>query len=779
MSSNSQSQISISPLKSPFSLHQTSPIPDNLSLQYSQNTTTNNNKTDHNDNTLKSQDLQFTNQISLFQTNSNNNILSLSKSDSNITRNNNLNININTPGETNTNSNIPQDNEVSNLLISFSNISELEPKLTYTNNKNDLSSHTNNNNITINNTNHNHSNSHHMNVSNLSGSVIFNKDKSEIKDDVKTINEDNSLTPSLCNYYDNTPLNDNIVNHVGNNGDDKRDVKRCNLNNLYNNITVSNSSVNSKKTPIKYTKNQLLLKNEGDDVENINNNNNNNNDNKKNLLLLFNESNISVSHISNIDIIDNVSIKDNKDYLYNNTKKESIFQVENLSNVEYLQDNNNNTKSVVDDNKEKETQVCSSSNNNNTSSVRNYSNFSFDITKQSHSINNNNNCVVNKHTNYNHCSPTFIANNDQTPSNNINRIYNSSTKPNSKNLCSTASTGHNTTIKHLSSSNNNNNNNNSNSNTNKNSHIKYISSFSFIQQFTSSYSSRSTSCNNKPKRNSSSLTKTQNNVQPINNRTHSVLGGNNSLFAKAKAYSNERKKTKPKSRDHNSNNINHYKMKTMHSMMHYNNNNTKTTSTIAFIQKLKPFEILKNNTKLPLYDLIKIRKKRLSPSPINNHKRKQSSLIIHNNTNGNICSVQTHNKEKITPKDEHVKDNKYSMDHNCINTNDNSNNNEYMVVKKEMKVIKDFSKYKKKSRRNVEENEKKINNKRNVNCNKGNKIGCKSEGVQELIKGINIGFIKGNKCDCNGIYNFFKNRPVFMKQPLKMGGDQEPNIDEL
>jgi hypothetical protein len=219
-------------------------------------------------------------------------------------------------------------------------------------------------------------------------------------------------------------------------------------------------------------------------------------------------------------------------------------------------------------------------------------------------------------------------------------------------------------------------------------------------------------------------------------------------------------------------------MKTMHSMMHYNNsntstnnNNTKTTSTIAFIQKLKPFEIIKNNTKLPLYDLIKIRKQRLSPSPINNHNRKQSSLIItHNNTNNSTCSVKKHNKN-----------NKCSiMDDNCVNTNNNSNNNEYIVVKKEMKVIKDFSKYKKKSRRNIKENEKKINNKRNINYNtKTNKVGCKSEGVQELIKGINIGLIKGNKCDYNGIYNFFKNRPVFMKQPLKMGGDQEPNIDEL
>jgi hypothetical protein len=104
-----------------------------------------------------------------------------------------------------------------------------------------------------------------MNVSNLSGSVIFNKDKSEIKDDGK----DNSLTPSLCNYYDNTPLNDNVV---CNNGEHKGEVKRCNLNNLYNNITISNSSVNSKKTPIKYTKNQLLLKHEGDDVDCINNN---------------------------------------------------------------------------------------------------------------------------------------------------------------------------------------------------------------------------------------------------------------------------------------------------------------------------------------------------------------------------------------------------------------------------------------------------------------------------------------------------------------------------
>ena len=323
MSSNSQSQISISPLKSPFSLHQTSPI-DNLSLQYSHNTTLNNNNnnnpTNNNNTTLKSQDLQFTNQISLFHTNSNNNILSLSKSDSNITRNNNTNININTPRETNTNtnSNIPQDNEVSNLLISFSNISELEPKLTYTNNKNDNSSHTNTNNITINNTHHNHSNSHHMNVSNLSGSVIFNKDNGK----------DSSLTPSLCNYYDNTPLNDNVGEH-------KEEVKRCNLNNLYNNIMVSNSSVNSKKTPIKYTKNQLLLKHDGDDVDSINNNNNNNDNNKKNLLLLFNESNISVSHISNIDIIDNVSIKDNKDYLSNNNsntntknnKKENIFQL--------------------------------------------------------------------------------------------------------------------------------------------------------------------------------------------------------------------------------------------------------------------------------------------------------------------------------------------------------------------------------------------------------------------------------------------------------------------
>ena len=134
MSSNSNSQISISPLKSLISLHQNYPILDNLSLQYSHNTASNHNG---NDRSLKSQDLQSqdNNQNSFLH---NSDLLHISKTDSTISKNNNslsnphikiehydeeeATMNNNNINNSNNNQTSEVKEEVSNLLISFSNI---------------------------------------------------------------------------------------------------------------------------------------------------------------------------------------------------------------------------------------------------------------------------------------------------------------------------------------------------------------------------------------------------------------------------------------------------------------------------------------------------------------------------------------------------------------------------------------------------------------------------------------------------------------------------------
>ena len=904
MSSNSNSQISISPLKSLISLHQDYPILDNLSLQYSHNTTSNHNV---NDRSLKSQDLQSqdNNQDSFLH---NSDLLSISKSDSNNSKNNNslsnphikiehydeeeatMNNN-NTNNNNNNNQNSEVKEEVSNLLISFSNISELDPKLMFTNNKLD----NNNNNLDNMNSNNNTPN---INISDLSGSVICNKDKSDIKDD-----KDTSL---LCNYYlhsnNNTPLTNNINNNVMSGNNNELKINQCNLNNVYNNITISNSA-KSKKTPIKYTKSQLLLKNEENEESESN---------KKNLLLLFNESNISGQYVSNIDILDNVCIKENEDG--GKHKKEDVFQVENLSNVEYLNEDNNdnNDNNVNKDNEIGYEYKCND--------IRNYSNFSFDITKQVHCFTNKTNSN-NSNSNSNNIVPNITNNNTynnvnennfdidqliqesnyvspkfngdvQSPSNVIH-IY--STNPNTKNIYSSSATSNNTTIKHVTS------NSNSNSNTHNNSHIKFTSSFNLINQYSNANTHSNT--NNKLKKHSStsSLIKTQfpethSKLQALNTKLYSLLANNThfTLLTKNKASSTERRQntSKPKStKQSNSTNKNKTRYHSNnYSNIHCNsnsgsrklntfNNDNKINSTIAFIQNLKPLSFLHmndENNKITIRDLIKLRP-RLSPSPSNNKQRRKSSgNSSHNNSTNtyhtinsnrmnstrvrkinqsksplnmqssrkdsrksskerNVNTVALNRKQKVvndgisnlhlnyssannshheirntkqiklTSGNNNSSINSNRADYNnsrCVNnTNPNNKNksingtdgavgndgNNYYshpnsTIKKPMKVIQNFSKYKKKSE--INSNVKKNNNiqtQKYRNSYKEQGMTQRNSGNQIQQRSINtissIGNDSGNHK--TNSYQLSKNKPIIMKKLNKIGGDQEANLDDI
>lgn len=231
---------------------------------------------------------------------------------------------------------------------------------------------------------------------------------------MKEVSKELNNTPSLCNYYlhsnDTTPLSKRIDNTPNSQNKDLNKLGSSSNSNHSKKYDKYLSSSKSKKTPIKYTKSQF---NKIDDNIYMNKN-----FEKKNLMNLFNETNnLDWNYIGglnqekkNKDQVDlkNIKIKEeNLNFIkynnfYNNLIIENqnhcpiknnndpkLYEIQNINNIQYLNNSSNN----LDSDKNLD--------NNN----RNFSSFSFDITKhffsppkhKEHSEINNQN-IVNNHS---------------------------------------------------------------------------------------------------------------------------------------------------------------------------------------------------------------------------------------------------------------------------------------------------------------------------------------------------------------------------------------------
>lgn len=616
---------------------------------------------------IKSQENQSVNQSDYSNLN-NSDILSISKTDSSLSASS-FQIMKN-----------QQDNkdETSNLLISFSNISEADPRLTTS--KNNTSTINNNNNV---------------DNSNLSSSIVCkNKD-----------NKDSSLTPSVCNYYlhsnNNTPCshcsNDEV--NIGSN----IKIKQCNLNVIYNNLNNTNNnssgitgSSKSKKTPIKYTKSQLNKTDDGDSG-------------KKNLINLFNESNVS-----QIDFLSNLKIKEENFNINSKSnftlKNGDNLKVENINHIEYVSNNTNHTT------------------NNLKFEVRNCSNFSFDITKQiqtsnTNTINNESHSsnIDNSSKPIEYLSPKFNNGFQLTPSSNASQ----STKEKSNQQKKITN------------------------------HTKYISSFSLLPSKIIKSSSTNKLNKHKP---SASLSKSKGKDKKyskgitFNSKISNILGSHLNFL-----------KIKPKSATKKPNNTSS-KNSSLEKKSNSTNNSTKKTqsNTINFIHNIKPLAFLtgynEDSKKIQFKDLIKIKPK-FSPSPLTKKQKNRTSSQKEPKVFSTSRTVFTRiNKVKNeSPKNVYLNmttqnnNNSLYSEYNttkCVmNTNPNniSNlNNQCMntTIKKPLKVIQNFSNYRKKSE---------LNHKNNHLTNQNSKKNGNTNSV-------------------------LRNKHIISTKLNKVGGDQESNF---
>lgn len=660
MSSNFKIETNLSPQKLNSDLDNKS---QNLQIQFSHNNGS------QKEPSIKSQDNQSINQSDYSNLNDSD-ILSISKTDSSLSASS-FQIMKN-----------QQDNkdESSNLLISFSNISEADPRLT-----------TSKNNTSIINNN--------VDNSNLSSSIVCkNKDNKD---------KDSSLTPSVCNYYlhsnNNTPCshcsNDEV--NIGSN----IKIKQCNLNVIYNNLNNTNNnscgitgSSKSKKTPIKYTKSQLNKTDDGDSG-------------KKNLINLFNESN----NVNQIDFLSNLKIKEEN---FNSNSKPNLtskngdnLKIENINHIEYVSNNTNNT------------------NNNLKFEVRNCSNFSFDITKQIQTSNTN---TINNETHNSNIdnsgkpieclSPKFSNGFQLTPSSNTSQ----STKEKS------------------------------NQQKKSTNHTKYISSFTLLP----SKIIKSSSTNKLNKHKSSvSLSKSKGKDKNYSKRTtfnskiSNILGSHLNFL-----------KIKPKSATKKPNNSS--KNSSLEKKSNSTNNSTKKnhSNTINFIHNIKPLAFLtgfnEDSKKLHFKDLIKAKPK-FSPSPLNkkekirNTNHKDTKTFSSNRTVfTRINKVKNESPKSAAYLNMTTQNNNNSLysEYNttkCVmitNPNNITNINNHCMnttIKKPLKVIQNFSNYKKKSE---------LNRKNNHLTNQNTK---KNGNINSVLR----------------------NKHIISAKLNKVGGDQESNFN--
>ena len=580
-------------------------------------------------------------------------------------------------------------NDISNLNDSdILSISKTDSSVSI---NNDIKKQTeNNSNMLISFSNISEANINNNGNSSLTNSIIFNKDKE---------NKDESLTPStLCNYYqksnNNTPINSNRINNYINNNNNQINsyrVNQKNLNFIFSEMNNSNEkfNVSKKKTPIKYTKSQLSNHDENNEfVE------------QRNLLSLFEKSNKNLS-------------------------KKNEFKIEQTNKIEILNNTSSNNSNFI--NKCSYFSFCG--NNNNTKQSNNNNFFQTTLTTKS------NNEIFDESD---YISPKFNYSIDKTEEKKINTIQqtNNLTKNNipeiihrkehsclvknivNSNLQKAIITKHTKYSSSYNLPNKQNNNLESNikinkeneNNSNKKNIIKTIELNNQIHDTQLSHSSNKKKSKSKEKKNDISQLKT------MREKIENIISKNISLLTK-KPFKINRKSPSPTSKPQRPKSVN---------------------KTINFINNIKPLSFITNNIQnIELKDIMKAKIK-YSPSPnIRNNlkvKNLRKEKAFNQKRKIEVSPSSTHNNSSSFC-DVNLKTNPNLKTITTINTASKSykpNNSSYCEIsnKKKLKVIQNFSKYKKKSVINKIQNNNILAGKNKpIFSDKVNKIGGDEDNV--------------------------------------------------
>ena len=530
----------------------------------------------------------------------------------------------------------------SNMLISFSNISEAKKT-----------------NINFN------------GASLLTNSIIFNKYE-EIKEE--------SFTPSnLCNYYqksnNNTPINNNTINK--NNYNENNEINLCgvnqkNLNSIFsekNNYSKEKFNISKKKTPIKYTKSQLS-----------NNDENNETVEQKNLISLFEKTNninlnknnqFQIIHTNNIEILNDTS-STNSNFMnrcsyfsffenkYNNKQSNTnnlinIFSTKKCNNENNIFDKSNNISpkfnyslETIEQNLEKINDITQQTNINNI--PKNNQNPE-KIHKKEHSCSDKNSQnSLSKNSKYlSNYNLTNRHNNGIEPNNTINKIINENELQFNANL-------------------------------NKKNIIKKVDLKNQIQNIKNYHSSNKNKNKSKEKKINEKNDISQ--LKTMREKIENIISKNISLLTKKPFQINNRKSPSPS-------------LKTQRPK--------SANKTINFINNIKPLSFISNNIQnIELKDIMKAKIKYSRSPNIRNNNLKNKNLKRQNSLNKNKKVIE------ISPSITHNNSSSFCETNSNLKTITNINNvsnsrkpnqspSGEILIKKNLKVIQNFSKYKKRS----------------------------------------------------------------------------------
>ena len=530
----------------------------------------------------------------------------------------------------------------SNMLISFSNISEAKKT-----------------NINFN------------GASLFTNSIIFNKYE-EIKEE--------SFTPSnLCNYYqksnNNTPINNNTINK--NNYNENNEINLCgvnqkNLNSIFsekNNYSKEKFNVSKKKTPIKYTKSQLSNNDENNEIVE-----------QKNLISLFEKTNninlnknnqFQIIHTNNIEILNDTS-STNSNFMnrcsyfsffenkYNNKQSNTnnlinIFSTKKCNNENNIFDKSNNISpkfnyslETIEQNLEKINDITQQTNINNI--TKNNQNPE-KIHRKEHSCSDKNSQnSLSKNSKYlSNYNLTNRHNNGIEPNNTINKIINENELQFHANL-------------------------------NKKNIIKKVDLKNQIQNIKNYHSSNKNKNKSKEKKINEKNDISQ--LKTMREKIENIISKNISLLTKKPFQINNRKSPSPS-------------LKTQRPK--------SANKTINFINNIKPLSFISNNIQnIKLKDIMKAKIKYSRSPNIRNNNLKNKNLRRQKSLNKNKKVIE------ISPSITHNNSSSFCETNSNLKTITNINNvsnsrkpnqspSGEILIKKNLKVIQNFSKYKKRS----------------------------------------------------------------------------------
>ncbi len=562
----------------------------------------------------------------------------------------------------------------SNMLISFSNISDAKKT-----------------NINFN------------GASLLTNSIIFNKYE-EIKEE--------SFTPSnLCNYYqksnNNTPINNNTINN--NNYNENNEINLCrvnqkNLSSIFsetNNYSKEKFNVSKKKTPIKYTKSQLSNNDENNEIVE-----------QKNLISLFEKSNninlnknnqFQIIHTNNIEILNDTS-SSNSNYMNrcsyfsffenNSNNKQSntnnlinIFSTKKCNNEKNIFDKSNDISpkfnysiETIEQNIEKINDITQQTNINNIPK-NNQNPEKIHKKEYSYSDKNSQNSLTKNSKNLSNYNLTNRQNNGIEPNNTINKIINENELQFNAIL-------------------------------NKKNIFKKVDLKNQIHNIKKYHSSNKNKSKSKEKK-----IKEKNDISQLKTmreKIENIISKNISLLAKKPFQINNRKSPSPSLKSQRPKSAN---------------------KTINFINNIKPLSFISNNIQnIELKDIMKAKIKYSRSPNIMNNNLKNKNLRRQKSLNKNKKVIE------ISPSISHNNSSSFCETNSNLKTITNINNvsnsrkpnqspSGEILIKKNLKVIQNFSKYKKRSvinqieYNNIKNNDNYIDSKNKaISSNKDNKI---------------------------------------------------------